>query len=243
MTVKENINTAKRSVEPVLAPHSLDENSINDFIERVEAQLAQGESRVIVDCSPLERVISSHINGLWLAHETCQGRQAQLQLINVSAGLRRILDALNLTPILLRNSSSPGGLDLRVSPTAKDIEVAMSELVSYLIRSGLPELTAFELQTIFYEIATNIRLHSGLDSDDSFAVTIELEGRRISLTVSDPGVEFNPTSRSDDLNVQEAGRRLQRCGFGLSMVKGLCKTISYTRTVDHRNQLVITKYW
>jgi anti-sigma regulatory factor (Ser/Thr protein kinase) len=153
------------------------------------------------------------------------------------------LDALNLTPVLLRSSSSPEGLDLQVSPTAENIEVAMSKLVSYLIQSGLPELTAFELQTIFYEIATNIRLHSGLNSDDSFAVTIELDGRRILLIVSDPGVEFNPTSRSNDLNVQEAGRRLQRRGFGLSMVKGLCKTMSYTRTADHRNQLVITKYW
>jgi anti-sigma regulatory factor (Ser/Thr protein kinase)/anti-anti-sigma regulatory factor len=255
--VKPSTSIEQKSVEPILAPHSVDEVSVSDFIERVEAQLAKGVARIVVDCSPLESVTSSHIHGLWLAHETCQSREAELELENVSEGLRRVLEVLNLTPILLKKSSASADLSpillkkssasadlsLEVSPTAEDIDVAISKIISHLTRSGLPEFVAFELQTVFYEIATNIRLHSGLQCHDSFGVKVELEERKLTLTITDPGVEFDPTGHDHEPDVREAGRRLQRRGFGLAIVKGLSNTLFYARTADQQNQIVITKVW
>jgi anti-sigma regulatory factor (Ser/Thr protein kinase)/ABC-type transporter Mla MlaB component len=221
----------------------VDEKSVTDFIEQIETLLAQGEGGVVVDCSPLERVTSSHINGLWLAHEACESQKAKLELENVREGLRRVLDALNLSSIFLKKSPLSAGLKLKVHPSTENIDLMMSKVVNHLTASGLPEITAFELQTIFYEIATNIRLHSGLRPTDSFAVTVGLGERQVTLTFTDPGAEFDPTAQNNECDIQEAGRQLRRRGFGLAMVEGLCNTLSYTRTSDQQNQLVITKKW
>jgi anti-sigma regulatory factor (Ser/Thr protein kinase) len=121
----------------------------------------------------------------------------------------------------------------------------MSKMVGHLTKAGLPDITAFELQTIFYEISTNIRLHSRLEPTETLvvAVEVETEGRKATVTITDRGIEFDPTAREQETDFPEAGRRRQRRGFGLAMIKGLCNTLSYTRTADNRNQLVITKVW
>lgn len=239
----ESMSTMLKSVEPILAPNSVDEKSVNDFIERVEDQIEKGAGRIVVDCSSLQRVTSSHINGLWLAYETCRCRRAELELNNVSEGLRRVLEALNLTPIILRRSPSPAGLNLQLHPTTISIDAAISRVIGHLNAAGIPEITVFEIQTIFYEIATNIRLHSGLKADEPFEVAVEIEKRRVKILFSDPGIEFDPTSQNNECNIQEAGRHHQRRGFGLSMIKGLCNSLSYSRTTAQRNELIVTKDW
>lgn len=232
-----------RTCEPVLASPCVDEASVNEFVAKVESQLAQGAKLIEIDCSLLVRVTSSHINGLWLAHERCQAEEASVELTHMSDGLRRVLEALNLTRFFLREAPGPARFALEVLPAAEHIDTAMSKVVSFLTKSGLPEITAFELQTIFYEIMTNIRLHGQLQPDDLISVHVKVEEHKVTLSFSDAGVSFDPTSHDLDVEAREAGRQRQCRGFGLAMVKGLSESLKYARTADARNQLIITKSW
>jgi anti-sigma regulatory factor (Ser/Thr protein kinase) len=150
---------------------------------------------------------------------------------------------LNLTPFFLPEAPAPARFELNVPTEADQIDAAISKVVGFLLQSGLPEITAFELQTILYEIMTNIRLHGRLQPDDTISVHLRVEGRTVTLGFADGGVSFDPTGHNPVVDPQEAGRQHQRRGFGLAMVKGLSDKIDYHRTADQRNQLTVTKSW
>ena len=241
--MKTSVNINPKKLEPIMASAAPDEVSASDFLAKVDSQLTQGVNLVQIDCTPLVRVASSNINSLWLAREKCNGCGAKIELINVNNGLRRVLEALDLATVFLPESAGSLRFCLQFALTVAGIDSAMSEVVGFLTKSGLPESTAFELQTVFYEVTTNVRLHSELTPLEPMTFGAEIKGRSVDFTFTDRGVSFDPTSYGSNVDFQEAGRGLRRNGFGLEMITRLTDSMEYVRTADERNQLITKKSW
>ena len=220
-----------------------DEASVTEFLAKLDSRLGQGVSLIQVDCTLLARVTSSHINALWLAREKCDQQGAAIELLNVSNGLRRVLEAMDLADLFLPESGAPLCFHLQLVPTVEGIDSAMSKVVGFLAKSGVPEATAFELQTVLYEVTTNIRCHGQLTSEDSIRFNAQISEQTVRYTFTDNGVAFDPTSRDPNVDYREASRELRQNGFGLAMIARLSDSVEYCRTADDQNHLSINKSW
>lgn len=241
--VKTDMSINTRIPDPITASTSPDEASVHEFLVRVDSRLGQGVSLIQVDCTQLDRVTSSHINALWLAREKCDQQRATLELINVGKGLRRVLEALDLASLFLPAPPVALRLDLQLSPTVESIDSAMSKVVGFLAKSRVPEVTAFELQTVFYEVTTNIRCHGQLTSKDSIRFDAQINEQVVTFTFIDNGVSFDPTSHDSNVDFREPSREQRRNRFGLAMIERLSDSQKYSRTADEQNQLSIRKSW
>ena len=229
--------------ERILANTSTDEVSVNEFLTDVESRLNQGLQRIQIDCKALIRVTSRNIYALWQAREKCLRRNSSLELTNVSIGLRRVLEALDLAEIFLNEPISIKKLHLSFPPKIEEIDQAMSSFVTFLLKAKVPEITAFELQTIFYEVATNIRRHAKMRSNEKICFEAHINARTVEFIFIDKGYSFNPLQKNTNIDFQKASQENQRNGFGLAMIERLSDGLEYQRTTKAENLLKIKKAW
>ncbi len=232
-----------KTPEPVTAAIAPDSEGIEDFLTRVRAQLDVGESIILVDCAPLERVTSTHINALWQARDLCGQRSATMELLNVGHGLRRVLEVLDLTSVFFTDPPTTLPFKRVFAPTVEQIDEVMGKFVSFLTKAGVPEVTAFELQTIFYEVATNIRRHSGLTESDTIQLFAQVKDRNAVMTFTDSGLSFDPVQPQPKRDIKQISREAERRGFGLDMIVRLSDSIDYERVDGSQNRLRIEKGW
>ena len=238
------MNTNTTAIEPIEVSAAADETSIANFLGDVEARLAMGGGTVQVDCAALDRVSSSHVRALWLARESCIKAGSDMSLVNAGQGLIRVLQVLDLADLFVPTDDVPLKMAEVIPASVADIDRSMEAIVSFLTQNGVPEITAFEVQTIFYEVCTNIRRHGELPDAGTIDFQVQLSEARIDLTFQDGGVQFDPTqARGRDLNIVQAGRDFRKNGFGLAMIDRLSNSMRYTRANQGRNILRISKNW
>jgi len=229
--------------DPIMAEIAPDSAGIEYFLTRVRAHLDDGETLILVDCDRLERVTSTHINALWQARDLCSTRDATMELMNVGHGLRRVLELLDLASVFF--SGPPTTLPFKrvFAPTVEQIDEVMGKFVSFLTKAGVPEVTAFELQTVFYEVATNIRRHSGLSEQETIQLFAQVKDQLTTMTFTDDGIAFDPTKQQLRQDIKQATRENDRGGFGLDMIIRLSDSIGYERVDGKQNRLRIEKGW
>jgi anti-sigma regulatory factor (Ser/Thr protein kinase) len=133
-------------------------------------------------------------------------------------------------------------LQLEFKATINSINDALDKFRDFLMRLNLAELSAFDLETVFYEVATNIRLHGQLNKpNDLVEFTATQMPGKIFLRFTDQGQFFDPTSRKTTHDPREAYYKRQRRGLGLTMIKRMVDTISYQRVEDRFNVLSLEK--
>jgi anti-sigma regulatory factor (Ser/Thr protein kinase) len=180
-----------------------------------------------------------------------------VRLSSVKYGLFRILKILNLYEFFefeegtveskpemekaWQGAVSMPSLRLSFLPTSWAIKDALDRFHDFLTKLNVREICAFDLETVFYEVTTNIRLHGQLDDDDCMEFTATPTGDLISLRFVDPGPMFDPTSDPPHFDPDRAIRRRQSSGFGLTMIRRLVDSISYQRRDDGRNVVTLTK--
>jgi anti-sigma regulatory factor (Ser/Thr protein kinase)/anti-anti-sigma regulatory factor len=249
------VETKKRRT--ILVPADLDETSLRGFQTNLDGLLGEPRSEIALDCSLLRRASSSHINTLWEAQTRCEDAQVRMVLACVRPCLERILRILDLYELFTIESETdvdrpherPGvvsggsgeGLSIDLRASADGIRVGLDKLREYLIRSDASDVCVFDLETVFYEIATNISRHSGLDGADliSFEAT-QVDGK-ISMRFCDHGRPFDPTGKTAVFDPGEAIKAKQRRGIGLTLIKRLVDGISYERLNDGSNVVVLDK--
>lgn len=230
-----------------------------EFEDKLTNTLQECQANVAMDCSALEFVTSSHINLLWAAYLQCADDGIAMYLQSPTAGLIRVLKVLDLYDVfeyrdegtfavtgndlpVFDNSLRPSYRD-QIPADRESVDKALIDFLHFLSEAGLPELTEFELRTIFYEVTTNIRLHSGISEKDRMEFTVKVGDRRIILEFVDSGMPFDLTSQNLELEPRLAGQRRQKRGIGINMVHKLANRVSYTRQDNSRNVVVIEKNW
>jgi anti-sigma regulatory factor (Ser/Thr protein kinase) len=139
--------------------------------------------------------------------------------------------------------SIAGNLKLRIEVSAPAIDEAMSQFVRFLLKRNVPESVAYELQCVFYEAATNIRYHSQLSERETMNFEMELTDGRAKIIFTDCGKPFDPTADIAPSHFADRARKGEVRGYGLAMIAQLSNNLSYRRTPDGCNELIITKMW
>jgi anti-sigma regulatory factor (Ser/Thr protein kinase)/anti-anti-sigma regulatory factor len=249
-----SIDTKKS--QSILVPEDLDDDSLRDFFNRLEAAIADQPSEVLLDCSSLEHATSRHINALWDALNRCQGMGIPMRLTAVGYGLRRVLNVLDLTELFTVEYEGERG-DRGVRPLVQDrpterfevefdarieaVTEITAKLQTYLEGLDLSEITVFDLESVFYEVATNICRHSGLDEDRKIGFLAEVGHDDVSFEFTDAGERFDPTGNTPEFDPRLAIKRRQSRGIGLVMIQRLMDSISYQRVDQAFNVVRLTK--
>jgi anti-sigma regulatory factor (Ser/Thr protein kinase)/anti-anti-sigma regulatory factor len=240
----------------ILVPADLDEGAQEGFFAELEIVLEDSPPEAVLDCALLDHATSGHINMLWEAQTKCEEAGTPMRLKSVRYGLERVLRILDLYDLFTlepkrfdESDAADSGsdtaeapvLDIEFKATMNGISDALSTFHDFLVRSGLPGSCAFDLEIVFYEVATNIRRHSGLDEADHVEFTATVEGNSVLLRFADAGEPFDPTRRSPVFDARVAIRTKQTNGIGLTMIQRLVDTISYKRVDGRLNVVTLTK--
>jgi anti-sigma regulatory factor (Ser/Thr protein kinase)/anti-anti-sigma regulatory factor len=250
-----SVTTEKGRTIPV--PADLDEGALEGFFAELEVTLEESLGEITLDCSLLDHATSRHINVLWEAQTKCEQAGVPVRLLAVRFGLERVLRVLDLFDLFTiekvtarpadettggpPGKAAPAVLEIEIHSEREEISEAVARLHDFVVRLGLPGSYAFDLETVFYEVATNIRRHSGLGKDDLMSFRMTLSAERITMRFADPGQPFDPTGRKAAFDPRQAIRLKQTNGIGLTMVKKLMDSISYERVGNRLNVLTLEK--
>ena len=247
---------ADRSVT-LTVPAGVDGQTTRGFFAELSGRLGEAPDQLLLDCSLLEHASSTHINTLWHARNRCEEAGVAMRLTGVTYGLERVLVVLDLYHLFAaerdgvearsgagRRHAAAGGahaLEMKIEPTVEGIARAMDSLHEYLVGLDLGELFAFDIETVFYEVTTNIRIHGELREGQSIKFTAVPQNGLFNLRFEDPGPRFDPRSRSTHFDPKLAMRTRQRHGFGLAMIKKLVDELDYERLDGSLNVLNLRK--
>jgi len=242
----------------IALPADITGPAIDDLRLQLRKILALCPTTVGIACEGLDRVISAHISLLWESYQVCAEADVAIRLLSPGPGLIRILEALDLREFfgvddddvtLVTSGSSrvsrvqPHRYSDRFTASRTDIDEAIARFLQFLDSVNLPELVRFEIRTVFYEVATNIRMHGGKASTTTIAFRVNLDSTQISLTFVDTGVPFNPVAGEMEFDGAHAVRAGQKHGFGLAMIHKLMNKVSYKRRYNSVNILTLEKQW
>ena len=242
----------------VKVPAQTSIGAVTAFEGRLEQAINRKPDEIQLDCADLVQVTSAHINALWQAHQICATKGVELRLVSASPGLIRILKALDLYEFF-PDSGKTQKIVIERARTERPVDVAryldefqsdgvhvreaVERFARYLSRIGVPDLTVFELKTVFYEVAMNIGVNAELDAREEIGVTAESSTDRLRLTFRDGGKAFDPTEHMTKMDFRVAAQRRQRRGFGIAMVARLTDKVTYVREDGRCNVLTLEKQW
>lgn len=244
--------TKRRSIS---VPADFDEDALQGFFEDLKSAIGEQPAEIALDCSLLDHTTSRHINALWDAMTRCERAGIPMRLTSVGYGLERVLNVLDLAELFTaeyelerRNKAARPPAEgqpaqrLEVSLEARIDAVVdvMGEIHDFLGRLDLSEIGVFDLETVFYEVATNICRHSGLKQHHKISFVAELNQDEISLEFTDAGERFDPTGNTPEFDARLAIKRRQSRGIGLVMIQRLMDSVSYDR-VDGKFNVVTLK--
>lgn len=243
----------------ILVPKELSGQAVEAFEDELSRLVAGSPPVIELDCSALGLVSSSHVNILWTARETCEDAHIPMRLTNVSERLIRTLTILDLNEFFIteraegdvcEDTAPPSARDaedklfeLRLKPVNEEIIEALSDFRQFLKGLNMNPFCSLELETVFYEILTNIRQHGQTNSEVVVELTAKAGPEAIELTFTDNGCAFNPSENYRQFDPESAIRKGQKHGFGLTMIARMTDSMEYTRKNDELNVLKVKKYW
>ncbi len=240
----------------ISVPADFDDESLQAFFDELNLAIGDEPPEIALDCSRLEHATSRHINSLWDALTLCGSAGIPMRLTAVTYGLRRVLSVLDLAELFTVEYESDGenkvprapaqglrseGFEVELEARIDAVTGVMMELHAYLERLGLAEIGTFDLETVFYEVATNICRHSGLEQHRRIRFVAGLSKDEISFEFTDAGERFDPTGNTPEFDPRLAIRRRQSRGIGLVMIQRMVDSISYERVDNKYNVVTLRK--
>lgn len=229
------------------------------FEASVSALLARHPEAIALDCSAIDHLTSMHVKLLWTARTLCVDAGVAVRLAQASKYVWKVLQVLDLAEFFIaddpstqrRDAANPteimGSMDVYEDTFEADvpsIDSALERFVANLTTLSVPSSTIYVLRTLFYEVATNIRLHSKLSGESPGTVQFSAipEQAKIVLTFVDDGACFDPTE-FEIAGQATADNAEGRRSFGITIMKKLADRLVYRRVDDTRNVLVIERNW
>ncbi|KAA3636412.1 MAG: STAS domain-containing protein [Calditrichaeota bacterium] len=228
------------------------------FLESIQEGLSNNKMAIYVDCQQLQSISSSHVSLLWKAMQLCKENDTEFILKNVRDLVLDVLVTLDLQDIFVVEQQDKGKdefletdkfsyiaiepLELKFSLTVENIVRQKYAVGSHLDQALISKQIIFEIQTIFYEAVTNIRLHSDMNSQTPIEFYLSQMNDNIIMQFTDTGKEFDPTQHEQVYSSKKAIKERMKNGFGIMMMKKMSDKVSYKR-VNNKNVLTITKSW
>ncbi len=106
---------------------------------------------------------------------------------------------------------------------------------------GIPATIAMKFNVIFEELLNNIVTYAYSDDDEhDIEVRMELAGKRLTMTIADDGVPFNPLgAEAPDTDVSLEEREIG--GLGIHVVRSLIDDVTYQRRIG-KNVMNLMKH-
>ncbi len=240
----------------VILPSDMSDSTITTLMKNLDKLLSDKPELISLDCSRLENINSSQIGFLWQARQKCVKAGADIRLHSPSSGLICVLKVLDLQDLFQYTGrpdygtrAQPVGAVLTNSyvdefkSEVDSINRALNNFTEFLSSLNLHHMTIFELQTIFYEVSTNIRTHSGMSKNESILFTVRTNDEKIVLVFADSGRRYDITRQPIDINPEMAGKNKQKSGFGIALIRRLADKIEYLGERTGLNILVLEKRW
>ena len=241
--------------QSIMMPCSLSENESQVFIQSITHELYKGK-KIRINFSELTNINSSQVGLIWKMFQICKQAGADLILCKVSKQIMNVFKMLDLDTFLnfeeltFSNDKNQTSRDIKIKkvisieksfiPTVEDIDSVKHEIKNLLTETDLNDQFIYELETIFYEVATNIRLHATNLTKENVQFSLLYEKNEITIEFIDYGDKFDPISAKKKYNPNKSISIKQKNGFGINMIDKMTDKMYYKRE-NNRNILRLTK--
>ncbi len=242
--------------EIIPVPGEITNDSGQDFLKNLKSLVAASRGPINIDCSAMKMVSSNHVSILWQARDICAGADREIHLRSASQNLIRVLKIMDLADLFYIHPAAENTMgeitqtfllapqnnfSADINLSMENINRALIQFLEYLAGFGISERITFELQTVFYEIATNLRIHVGRQCGNSFKFMATCASDKLIMRFIDSGHSFDPTTVPNYLNPDMAIMTKRQNGLGLIMVKRMTDRMSYERKNGCLNILTLEK--
>jgi anti-sigma regulatory factor (Ser/Thr protein kinase) len=132
------------------------------------------------------------------------------------------------------------GLEIRFPANHASFGKAFACLNEALDREQLDRRSRYNIELVFDEIVSNIIRYGAVGRrEPEVCVTLVSRPHEIVLTFDDDGVPFDPTAPTERA-ASSLPEEETLGGFGLVLVHGAASSLSYRRTEQGRNLLIVT---
>ncbi|PKL85476.1 MAG: ATP-binding protein [Ignavibacteriae bacterium HGW-Ignavibacteriae-1] len=130
-------------------------------------------------------------------------------------------------------------IDIKLRNEISELRTLASGLETFAEQAELAPKVAYNLSLCLDELVTNI-INYGYPKHENGEIDINIKSDtdKITITISDSGIEFNPLDRESP-NVEAPLEERTVGGLGIFIVKKLCDSITYRRS-HGRNILTLT---
>lgn len=255
------MKTSELNNSVVVIPEKLERLDDAEYKKILFEAINSSSDTVVLDCKFLTRPTSRHVYLLWRSLQECEEQKIKVRLSNVSLQLVRVLVVLDLYDLFMSYGSpltckisqqeedtftlKSAADDIRISfsPSEDEIDKSMDDFKKYLERLEIPRTTGYDLITVFYEIATNIRLHSKTESDEIVEFLATPAFDRIRMRFDYGGIEFDPSTKNESYSPEKSAAERKINGYGLVIINKMVDEIKYQRTENEKNRLILEKKW
>ncbi|MCQ2498072.1 MAG: ATP-binding protein [Lachnospiraceae bacterium] len=120
-----------------------------------------------------------------------------------------------------------------------EFESANDFLNEFLEKNDCPMKIAINVSVAFEELFVNVASYAYPEGSGDVKVTLVFENNRVSVTLADKGIEYNPLIKEDpDVTLNADERPIG--GLGIFMVKKMMDDISY-EYADGENRITFAK--
>lgn len=251
------LTTTKNSVT-LAVPGGTDEGDLSEFFEQVCLLDQSSVKKLFLDCSQLSDVTSRHITAICHSMFECEKKGIDCKLISIPDSMLIVVKHLKLNDLLLLEDQSSDDFSdttkivaisqdttnvirLKFEADKSIIKDNLEKFKTFLHRLNLPEKTAYELSTIFYEITMNIKTHGYKNHPNKISFKAEMLDNEISLRFRDAGEKFDPTQYAPDYDPEKSIKKGRKRGLGLILINRIIDKMTYTRENGKVNRLILTK--
>ncbi len=243
----------------IVVPADLSPEKVEDFDASVARLIEQNPHTLMLDCTALTQVTSSHVNMLWRTHLVGSDAGVAVKLASAPDGLVRVLKALDLYELFSGTGETQRISIPKLPPSAparsteaycdsfccnvESMNAAQAKFLDFLDKIQAPDIIGFELRTIFHEVTSNIYTYAALTPESMIKLQAHSGPDKITLTFVDSGSFFDPTSKPAEIDFAEAARTGQKRGFGIAMLHKLTDNMAYCRRDGCVNELTVEKNW
>jgi sigma-B regulation protein RsbU (phosphoserine phosphatase) len=137
-------------------------------------------------------------------------------------------------------ASETAELQVAIKNELSEIATMHEAFEAFAVEHGIPTPITMKFNLVFDELLNNVISYAYRDEDEhEISTDIELVAGRLTVTISDDGVPFNPLSaKTPDTKASLEDRDLG--GLGIHLVRNLVDNVSYHRRID-KNVLTLVK--